>query len=374
MVGDVFEKNTLTKGVFLLYFFLPMLTKKKGVFLLKKHFIVTLTIIVALTLMLAGCGSSANNNSKTEAPSQETADAEKVFKIGISQFVEHPALDGARQGFIDGLKEAGFEEGKNMEIILENAQADFPTTQTIANNLVRENVDLILAIATPSAQSAANATKDIPILITAVTDPVEAGLAKSLEKPGTNVTGTTDMNPVKQQIELIKEILPGAKNIGIVYNAAEPNSVIQVNIAKESAQALGLQVHEATVANSSEVNQAMQSLAGKVDAIYTPTDNTVASAMGAIIKVANDAKIPVIGAESGHVEGGALAALGIDYYLLGKQTGLVAAKVLNGENPADIPIEGSKDLKLIINKKSAEILNLNIPESVLNRADEIIEK
>jgi len=341
---------------------------------LKKHFITTLVIITTLIFALAGCTNSANTDSESEAASQEAANTEKVFKIGISQFVEHPALDGARQGFINGLKEAGFEEGKNIEIIFENAQADFPTTQTIANNLIRENVDLILAIATPSAQSAANATKDIPILITAVTDPVEAGLAKSLEKPGTNVTGTTDMNPVKEQIELLKEILPEVENIGIVYNAAEPNSVIQVNIAKESAQALGLQVLEATVANSGEVNQAMQALVGKVDAIYTPTDNTVASAISAIVKVANDANTPVIGAERGHVEGGALAALGIDYYLLGKQTGLVAAKVLNGENPADIPIEGSKDLTLIINEKSAEVLNINIPEPVLSMADEIIEK
>lgn len=340
---------------------------------MKKHFITTLVIIFTLILALAGCTNSADTNSKSEV-SQETANTEKVFKIGISQFVEHPALDGARQGFIDGLKEAGFEEGKNIAIIFENAQADFPTTQTIANNLIRENVDLILAIATPSAQSAANATKNIPILITAVTDPVEAGLAKSLEKPGTNVTGTTDMNPVKEQIELLKEILPRAENIGIVYNAAEPNSVIQVNIAKKSAEDLGLQVLEATVANSSEVNQAMQALVGKVDAIYAPTDNTIASAISAIVKVANDANTPIIGAESGHVEGGALAALGIDYYLLGKQTGQVAAKVLNGENPADIPIEGSKDLKLIINKKSAEVLNISIPEQVLSRADEIIEK
>ncbi|NLZ53520.1 MAG: ABC transporter substrate-binding protein [Thermoanaerobacteraceae bacterium] len=341
---------------------------------MKKHFVTALVLIFTLTLTLAGCTSSANTNSKSEVASQEATNTEKVFKIGISQFVEHPALDGARQGFIDGLKEAGYEEGKNIEIIFENAQADFPTTQTIANNLVSEDVDLILTIATPSAQSAANATKDIPILITAVTDPVEAGLAKSLEKPGTNVTGTTDMNPVKEQIELLKEILPEAENIGIIYNAAEPNSVIQVNIAKESAEALGLKVYEATVANSSEVNQAMQSLVGKVDAIYTPTDNTVASAISAIVKVANDANTPVIGAERGHVEGGALASLGIDYYLLGKQTGLVASRVLKGENPADIPIEGSKDLKLIINKKSAELLSLEIPEPVLSRADEIIEK
>ncbi|HHY71531.1 MAG TPA: ABC transporter substrate-binding protein, partial [Thermoanaerobacterales bacterium] len=301
---------------------------------MKKNFSITLILFITLSLMLVGCGSPAGSSSDPKGASLEDTKSEKVFTIGISQFVEHPALDGARQGFIDGLKEAGFEEGKNIDILLENAQADFPTTQTIANKLVSEKVDLILAIATPSAQSAANVTKDIPILITAVTDPVEAGLVKSLEIPETNVTGTTDMNPVREQLELLKEILPESKNVGVIYNAAEPNSVIQVNIAKTAAGKLELKILEATVANASEVYQAVQTLAGKVDAIYTPTDNTVASAISAIVKVANDEKIPIIGAERGHVDGGALATLGIDYYLLGKQTGLVASKVLNGEDPA----------------------------------------
>jgi len=333
---------------------------------LKKHFIKTLILLITLSLILTGCGSTPSNS--------DSDSIEKVFKIGISQFVEHPALDGARDGFIDGLKEAGFEDGKNIDIILENAQADFPTTQTIASKLVGENVDLILAIATPSAQSAANATKDIPIIVTAVTDLVDAGLVKSYEKPETNVTGTTDLNPVREQLELLKEILPEAKNLGIIYNAAEPNSVLQVNIAKAAAEDFDLEILEASVANTSEVNQAVQTLARKVDAIYTPTDNTVASAISAMVKAANDANIPIIGAERGHVEGGALATIGIDYYLLGKQTGLMAARILNGENPAEIPVEGFKDLKLVVNKNSADILGLIIPEAVLSRADEIIEK
>ncbi|WP_213974422.1 ABC transporter substrate-binding protein [Tepidanaerobacter acetatoxydans] len=341
---------------------------------MKKIFVTTLILIITLSFILVGCGSQDSSSLNADKSSPEPSTADKVFKIGISQFVEHPALDAACKGFIDGLKEAGFEEGKNLNILIENAQADFPTTQAIASKLIAEKVDLILAIATPSAQAAANATKDIPILVTAVTDPVDAGLIKSLEKPETNVTGTTDLNPVYKQLELLKEILPEAKNIGIVYNAAEPNSVIQVSIAKESAKQLGLEILEATVANTSEVNQAIQSLIGKVNAIYTPTDNTVASAISNIVKVANDAKIPVIGAERAHVDGGALATLGIDYYLLGRQTGLLAVRVLNGEAPADIPVEGSKDLKLIINKKSADILGLSVPEQVLSRADEIIEK
>lgn len=328
---------------------------------MKKLFVISLAFLLVISFFLTGCGG------------QKKAE-QKVFKIGISQFVEHPALDAARDGFIDGLKEAGFEEGKNVTFVIENAQGDFPTAQTIANKFVGEKVDMILAIATPSAQAAANATKDIPILITAVTDPVAAGLVKSLEKPETNVTGTTDMNPVKEQLELLKEILPDAKNVGILYNAAEANSKVQVDLAKKAAEELNLTIHEATVASSSEVNQAVQSLSGKVDAIYAPTDNTIASAIGAVVKVCNDAKIPVIAAERGMVEGGALATLGIDYYLLGKQTGAIAARVLKGENPAEIPVEGSKEYKLIINKKAAERLGIKIPDGVMAKADEIIEK
>lgn len=327
-------------------------------------------------MILAGCGQKAADTSSgtNSSDSSQSQSEKKVFTIGISQLVEHPALDSAREGFIDGLKEAGFEDGKNVKFEVENAQGDFPTTQTIANKFVGEKVDMILAIATSSAQSAANATKDIPILITAVTDPVSAGLVKSLEKPETNVTGTTDMNPIKEQFELLKQILPDAKNVGILYNAAEPNSKVQVDIAKKVAKELGLAIHEATVANSSEVNQAVQTIAGKIDVLYIPTDNTVVSAMGAVVKVCNDAKIPVIGSEKGQVDNGVLAARGIDYYLLGKQTGAIAARVLKGEKPADIPIEDSKDLKLIINKKSADTLGIKIPDELMSKADEIIEK
>ncbi len=333
---------------------------------MKKFITLTAALCIIISLLLTGCGGQ-----NAEVPSGSTED--NVFKIGISQFVEAPALDAAREGFIDGLKEAGFEEGKNVVFEMDNAQADFPTTQTIANKFVGKEVDLILAIATPSAQSAANATKDIPILITAVTDPVDADLVKSLEKPETNVTGTTDMNPIKEQLELLKQILPDAKNIGIIYNTAEPNSRVQVDIAKAASEELGLNIIEASVAPSAEVNQAIQTISGKVDAIYVPTDNTVASAIGAVVKVCNDEKIPVFGSERAHVDGGAIATIGIDYYLLGKQTGVIAARVLEGERPQDIPVESSEDLKIIINKKSAQILGIEIPEDILSKADEILE-
>jgi len=302
-----------------------------------------------------------------------TTSSDKMIKIGISQLVEHPALDSAREGFIEALKEAGYEDGKNIKIDFQNAQNDMTNAQTIARKFVDEKVDMILAIATQAAQAAANVTKDIPILITAVTDPVSAGLAESLENPGGNVTGTTDMNPVAEQIKLIKELVPNAKTFGILYNSGEINSKVQVDIAKQAAEELGLNMVEATVTNSNEVSQATQSLVGRVDAIYVPTDNTIVSSIGAVIKVANDNKIPVIGSERGQVDAGAIATKGIDYKELGKQTGQIAVEIIKGKKPQDIPIEGAKVVTLIINQKAAESIGLTIPEEILNNADEVIK-
>lgn len=333
-----------------------------------KKFVSMVLVLLLFSALLSGCGKTVSDSSN---PAPKSPD--KVFAIGISQFVEHPALDSAREGIIEGLKESGFLEGKDFTLDYQNAQTDFPTTQTIAEKFVSAKVDLIVAIATPSAQAAANATKGIPIVITAVTDPVEAGLVKSAEKSGTNVAGTSDMNPVKEQLELIKEFLPDAKNVGIIYNAAEPNSVVQVDIAKACAKDLGIDIIEATVANTSEVNLAAKTLIGKVDAIYAPTDNAVASSISAILKVANEAKIPVIPGERALVDAGALATFGIDYFSLGKQTGKIAARILEGEKPSEMAIEFSDDLKLVVNKKAADILGINIPESVLKRAAEVIQ-
>ena len=299
--------------------------------------------------------------------------SDKVVKIGISQLVQHPALDSACEGFIEALKEAGYEDGKNIKIDMQNAQGDVTNAQTIARKFADEKVDMILAIATPAAQAAANVTKDIPILITAVTDPVMAGLAESLDEPGGNVTGTTDMNPVSEQIKLIKDLVPNVKNVGILYNSGEINSKVQVDMAKEAADSLNLNIVEATVSNSSEVNQAAQSLLGRVDAIYVPTDNTIVSAIGAVIKVANDNKIPVIGSERCQVDAGAIATKGIDYKELGKQTGQIAVKIIKGKKPQDIPIEGSKVVTLIVNQKAAETIDLTIPKEILDKADEIIK-
>lgn len=295
------------------------------------------------------------------------------YNVGISQFVEHPSLDKARDGFIDGLAESGYIDGENINIDIQNAQADFSTAQTIAQRFKQNDFDLILAIATPSAQAAANVVKDIPVLITAVTDPLEAGIVDSMEKPGRNVTGTTDMNPVGRQLELIKEFIPDVNDIGILYNPGEVNSVVQVDIAKNKAEEMGVEIHEGTVSNSSEVSLAVSSLVDKVDAIYVPTDNIIVSALPTVLQNANDKDIPVFASENNSVEQGAIATVGIDYYELGRQTGKMAAEILDGADPAEMAVESSKELKLYINKSAAAKIGLEIPADLLENADQIFE-
>ncbi|MEG6569356.1 ABC transporter substrate-binding protein [Thermoanaerobacterium thermosaccharolyticum] len=328
-----------------------------------RRFIFVLAAFFIFSVVLSGCGSRTISSGSTE----------KMITIGITQIVEHPALDSAREGFIKALKDNGYVEGKNVTFIQENAQGDMSTAQTIAKKFVDKNVDLIFSIATPTTQAVKKATSTIPIVFTAVTDPVAAGLVNSLDKPGGNVTGTSDMEPINDQLKLIKDLVPGAKRIGIIYNAGEVNSTVQVKIAKDDAASLGYSIVEATVSNSSEVNQAAQSLVGKVDAIWLPTDNTVASSVAAIIKVANSAKIPVVAAEKGMVEGGSLATLGISYSDLGYQAGSMAIKILKGGKPANIKVETAKNLQLIINQKEADAIGLKIPDSIMKKAQEVIK-
>jgi putative ABC transport system substrate-binding protein len=330
-----------------------------------------LAVVLVLGLVLSGCGPGSQGIQGEQG--EPAGEEERPLQIGISQIDEHPALDAASQGFMDGLIELGYEEGKDVEFIFKSAQGDIDSCRTIAEMFKESKVDLVLAVATPNAQAAANVITDIPIVITAVTDPVVAGLAESLERPGGNISGTTDMNPVEEQVALVKRFLPEAKTLGIMYNAGEDNSVVQVDITREAAPKYGLEIVEATVTNKSEVNQAALSLVERVDAIYVPTDNTVAAAISAVVKVANPAGVPVFGSERAHVEQGGLATFGIDYYLLGKQTAQVANEILQGKNPGEIPIEGSRDLKLIINKKAAAELNLTISQELLTEADEILE-
>lgn len=299
--------------------------------------------------------------------------ADAPIRIGITQIVEHPALDMARKGFIDELAEQGYAVDKVI-YDLQNAQGDFATAQAIAEKFVNSKVDLILAIATPTAQATANVTQSIPILITAVTDPVAAELVDSIEAPGTNVTGTSDLTPVYSQLELIQGIAPKAKRIGILYNPGETNSLVQLDLARAAAKELGLTLVEAAVTNSSGVYQSAQSLIGRVDAIYVPTDNTVVSAMESVIMVAESAKLPLIAGETDSVARGAMATVSLDYYSLGRQTGKMALRILEeGADPATMPIEYLEDVSLVFNLGAAKRMGVTLPVTLLEAADMIIE-
>ncbi|MFZ5946210.1 MAG: ABC transporter substrate-binding protein [Bacillota bacterium] len=323
-----------------------------------------LIILLVVGVLITGCGGK-----------QEAKETEKT-KIGIVQIVEHPSLDAARQGFLDVLAANGYKEGENLIVDYQNAQGDMPTLNTITQNLASGGNNLLLAIATPSAQAAANATKNnkIPVLFTAVTDPVTAGLVKSMEKPETNLTGTTDMAPIANQIKMIKEINSAVKNVGVIYNTSEVNSVVQVDLAKAAAKDAGINIVEAVATNSSEVDQAAKSLIGKVEAIYIPGDNTVVSGLEAVIKVAQDNKLLVVATEKDSVARGAVATIGLDYYKLGQQTGEMALKVLSGKaKPQDMPVESQKEKGITVNLKAAAALNVTIPQSLLDKAQEVIK-
>lgn len=295
------------------------------------------------------------------------------LRVGVTQIVEHPALDEARQGFIDRLAELGYEEGTDVVYDIQSAQNDVGTALTIAQKFAADGVDLVLAIATQAAQAAAQVLRDTPILITAVTDPVAAELVDSIERPGTNVTGTSDLTPVRAQLELLTMLAPSARRVGVIYNAGEVNSVVQVNLAKAAAADLGLEVVEATAANSSEVLSAAQSLVGRVDALYVPTDNTVVSAIESVVLVAERARLPLIAGEDLSVEQGALATVGIDYYQLGRQTADMALRVLQGENPAEMSIEYQNEINLVVNLSAAQRMGVTIPEDLLANAARVID-
>jgi putative tryptophan/tyrosine transport system substrate-binding protein len=319
-------------------------------------------ILSGAMLLLAACGGNNNQASGDEK--------EKTVKIGITQIVEHPSLDAAREGFIEALKDAGYEEGKNLKIDYQNAQGDMNNNASIAQKFVSDQNDLILAIATASAQAAVQATKDIPVLFTAITDPVGAELVQSMEKPGGNATGTTDTHPdaIKNTIAAIKKFIPDAKKVGIIYNNGEPNSVVNVKHAKEALEAAGLQAVETTISSSSEVKQAAESMVGRVDVLYIPKDNTVVAALESVITVANDKDIPMFVGEGDSVKRGAFASYGLDYHDLGYTTGKMAVEILEGKKPSDIPVGYPENLELVVNKKAAEEEGITLTEEMLKDA------
>lgn len=314
---------------------------------------------VAATLMLSmtACGSSDG-----------TSDANT--KVGIIQLAEHPALDASYEGFMDALNEAGYTE-ENTSFDYQNASNDLSNCDTIADKLVSDGNDLIYAIATPAAQSVAGKTSDIPIVVSAVTDPAESGLVDSNEKPGTNVTGASDLTPVSEQIDLLKQLLPDAKKIAIMYCSSEDNSILQAELAQEAAQEAGLEYEIATVSDSNMIQQVTESLIGKVDAIYIPTDNLLAEGMSTVAQVANANNLPCIVGEEGMTENGGLGTYGIDYYELGKLAGQQAVAILNGEKTAaETPIAylPAEQCTLTINKGVADELGITIPADLLESA------
>lgn len=317
------------------------------------------SIILAAVLVsasLAGCGK------------KDSASGGDTFRIGVDQLVEHAALDASYQGFVDALKEAGYVDGEKISIDYQNAQGDQANANTIAQKLVNDNDDLILAIATPASQAVANATKDIPVLVTAVTDPAAAGLVASNDAPGGNVSGTSDLTPVKEQIDLLKKLVPDAKKIAILYCSSEVNSKIQADMAIDAATALGIESEETTVSNTNEIQQVVESLIGKVDAIYAPTDNVIAKAMPTVTQVANANGLPIICGEENMVDNGGLATYGIDYYELGKLTGKQAVKIIEGTaTTAEMPIEylSGDQCKLSINEDVAAQLGIEIPADLV---------
>lgn len=346
---------------------------------MKKLLALSLTALMVIG-MATGCGSAAGQAAETEAAAEETtaaepeaaagaeaeaADAqedvadETTYKIGVIQLVEHAALDASNEGFVAALNDSGI----SYEIDQQNAQNDQSACQTIAEKLVNDGNDLILAIATPAAQAVAGATEDIPILVTAVTDPADAGLVDSNEVPGKNVSGTSDLTPVKEQIELLTQLLPEAKSVGILYCSAESNSVFQAEMAEAACAEAGLNSEVFTVSSSNEIQQVVESMVGKVDVIYTPTDNTIAAGMATVAMVANDNGIPTICGEEGMVDAGGLATYGIDYYQIGYMAGQQAVDILvNGADISQMPIGylSADQCALKTNQETADALGIDL--------------
>lgn len=338
----------------------------------------SLVLAGAMALSMTACGSkpaatattAADTTAATEAAADTTAEAaaeetgaeaattDQTFKIGVLQLVQHAALDATNEGFFAALDEAGIK----YEADQQNASGEQSNCQTIAEKLVNDGNDLILAIATPAAQAVAGVTSEIPVILTAVTDPAESGLVEDNALPGGNVTGTSDLTPVTEQIDLLQKLVPDVKTVGILFCSAETNSEIQAQMAREALDAAGIAHEDYTVSSSNEIQTVVESMIGKVDAIYAPTDNMIAAGMATVAMVANDNGIPTIVGEAGMVEAGGLATYGIDYYQLGYMAGEQAIDILvNGKTAAEIPIGylPADRCELTINEETAQTLGID---------------
>lgn len=293
--------------------------------------------------------------------------------VAVTAIVEHPALDAVRDGVKEALAAAGYKEGENLKFLYESAQGNPATAAQIARQFAGEGPNVIVPISTPSAQAVVSSTRDIPVVFTAVSDPLGAQLVKDMDKPGGNVTGLSDLSPVAEHVALIKEILPNVKSIGYLYNSGEANSVSLLAVLKTQAEKAGLTVVESAATKSAEVQGAARALVGRADVIYIPTDNTIISALEGAVAVAEEAKLPLFTADTDSVSRGAVAALGFNYHDVGKQTGAVVVRVLKGENPGDIAVKVAAGTDLVINKAAASKMGVTFPESVLGRATRVIE-
>ena len=316
-----------------------------------------LILMSALTLMILSCGNSGSGNKSKSSDGASTGS--KKYRIGITQIASHPALDSAREGFKDAFKEAGIEADFDEK----NANGETANANLIANNFVSSKEDLIFAIATNAAQPASQATNEIPVVFSAITDPQAAGILKD------NVTGVSDRMDVKQQIELLLKLNPNIKNLGVIYNSSEQNSKIQVEDLKKAAKELGINVVEKSIVQANEIPQAADSLVREADAVYLPTDNLVASVVSLITEKATTAKKIVFGGEAAHVKGGALITQGVSYYEIGKEAGKMAIDILkNGKKPNEIKFKTMPLNEIVVNAKTLAALGISLPEDVKSKA------
>lgn len=317
------------------------------------------TIIALLAFLVVAF--FVEDNQKNNNSAQPT--------VGILQTVSHPSLDEIHRGIIAGLKQAGYVNHKNIKIDFQNAQGDQSNLKSMSDRFLQNNAKVTIGIATPAVQSLANEPGNTPVIMGAVSDPVGTGLVKSLQKPGGKVTGVKDREPIKQQLKLIKNFIPNLKDIGVVYTSSDDSSTSEFKEFKELAQKDGINVHAYTITSTNDIEQVAQTMAGKVQAVYVPTDNTVASGFSSLIKATNSAKIPVFPAVDSMVKSGGIATICVSQYDMGVLTGKMAAKVLKGANPANLPVESVHNFSTVINEKAAQELNIQIPQSVIKQAE-----
>ena len=337
--------------------------KNKGIYL----FGVLLVLVVVGALFF---NQSGDKNKDTNITNTSSTQTENV-KIGVLQLLSHPALDAIYKGLQDELKNEGYEVGKNLEIDLQNAQGDQSNLASMSEKLVSGGNNILVGITTPATLALANNTKETPIIMGGITYPVEAGLIASESKPGNNITGVSDRTPIKQQLEIMKQVLPNMKKVGILNTSREDNSVQQAAEAQQAAKELGLEVKVSTIANTNDIQQVTESLASQVDAIFVPIDNTIASAMATVVQVTDAVKIPVFPSADTMVADGGVLGVGVDQYQIGVETAKVVVKVLKGANPADTPITLANKGVVYVNEEKAKKLGITIPDSILKDAQKV---